>query len=50
MQGEVCAGRSELGGLRVDVRLQPALLPEAAEDPQIAAETEQARLPGGAPA
>jgi hypothetical protein len=28
MGGEVAAGRSELGGLRVDVRLRPAHIPE----------------------
>jgi K+-sensing histidine kinase KdpD len=32
MRGEVEAGRSELGGLRVDVRLRPAIVPrETAE-------------------
>jgi hypothetical protein len=30
MRGEVEAGRSELGGLRVDVRLRPALVPDEA--------------------
>ncbi|MGA2514853.1 MAG: ATP-binding protein, partial [Candidatus Limnocylindrales bacterium] len=28
MHGEVAAGRSDLGGLRVDVRLQPATMPD----------------------
>jgi signal transduction histidine kinase len=32
MRGEVEAGRSELGGLRVDVRLQPALVPDEAPE------------------
>ncbi|MGZ6274041.1 MAG: sensor histidine kinase [Candidatus Limnocylindrales bacterium] len=30
MHGEVAAGRSDLGGLRVDVRLRPALVPDDA--------------------
>jgi two-component system sensor histidine kinase KdpD len=33
MHGEVEAGRSELGGLRVDVRLRPALVPDEAPLP-----------------
>jgi two-component system sensor histidine kinase KdpD len=32
MRGEVEAGRSELGGLRVDVRLRPALVPDEAPE------------------
>jgi signal transduction histidine kinase len=37
MGGEVAAGRSELGGLRVDVRLRPALVPEDEAAPASAA-------------
>lgn len=33
MGGEVEAGRSELGGLRVDVRLRPAYVPDEIEEP-----------------
>ena len=33
MRGEVAACRSELGGLRVDVRLHPALVPEEPVEP-----------------
>jgi two-component system sensor histidine kinase KdpD len=33
MRGEVEAGRSELGGLRVDVRLRPAPVPDEAPEP-----------------
>jgi two-component system sensor histidine kinase KdpD len=36
MRGEVEAGRSELGGLRVDVRLRPALVPDEAPGPAAA--------------
>ncbi|HEX7496165.1 MAG TPA: ATP-binding protein [Candidatus Limnocylindrales bacterium] len=45
MRGEVEAGRSELGGLRVDVRLQPALVPD--EAPGLAAPA-QPGAPGSA--
>ena len=40
MRGEVSAGLSDLGGLRVDVRLQPASVPEE--------EGTEAGLPGTA--
>ena len=33
MHGEVAAGRSDLGGLRVDVRLRPAPVPDEAASP-----------------
>jgi two-component system sensor histidine kinase KdpD len=36
MRGEVEACRSELGGLRVDVRLRPAFVPQQAADPAAA--------------
>jgi two-component system sensor histidine kinase KdpD len=53
MRGEVEAGRSELGGLRVDVRLRPALVPNEAPGPaaagpaatDVSAPTEQTRIP-----
>ena len=40
MHGEVAAGRSDLGGLRVDVRLRPALVPDEAPGPAAAGPAE----------
>jgi two-component system sensor histidine kinase KdpD len=50
MRGEVSAGRSDLGGLRVDVRLQPAFVPEEAADPEATGDrpAAEAGLPGTA--
>jgi two-component system sensor histidine kinase KdpD len=45
MRGEVEAGRSELGGLRVDVRLRPAFVPE-----ENAAPVPAAAAPAASPA
>ncbi|MGZ6267555.1 MAG: sensor histidine kinase, partial [Candidatus Limnocylindrales bacterium] len=55
MGGEVEAGRSELGGLRVDVRLRPAVVPDEApaqpaaeaapEVADVSAPAEQTRAP-----
>ncbi len=41
MRGEVEACRSELGGLRVDVRLRPAVVPQEGGDPVAAASSER---------
>jgi two-component system sensor histidine kinase KdpD len=48
MRGEVEACRSELGGLRVDVRLLPAVVPEEAAESDLAAAASPE--PGAAPA
>jgi len=50
MRGEVSAGRSDLGGLRVNVRLQPAFVPEeaAVPDPRGDRAEAEAGLPGTA--
>jgi len=37
MHGEVAAGRSDLGGLRVDVRLRPAIMPDCLAEGSAAA-------------
>jgi hypothetical protein len=49
MRGEVSASRSELGGLRVDVRLRPARIPEdeATHGAAMPTATSISAMPGG---
>jgi hypothetical protein len=50
MRGEVEACRSELGGLRVDIRLLPALVPEESVEPAPSAAGPTGSAPTSAPA
>jgi len=47
MRGEVEAGRSKLGGLRVDVRLRAALVPDEAATPGSDAEPSTGQFRAG---